>query len=471
MLLSVFVMRSFGQISPGPLSSAHASLEGIEHCTACHTLGKSIANANCLHCHTEIGSRMNAGTGYHGSLSSRQCVECHKEHHGRDFPIVRFDPKTFRHDGVGFPLVGRHAKLGCRECHKKDLLKSSDILAKSDGRKSRTYLGIAATCAGCHTDPHRGQLGADCTRCHGQEHWRPVDRFSHRETKYPLTGLHAKVDCRKCHPAVSGKTESMKFVGIEFSSCTSCHRDPHRGKFAGRCERCHTTNGWIEGATNHFDHAQTRYPLMGRHRQVRCEKCHGTVNQAAFTTGDRAPYKIRRFSRCMDCHSDPHNRQLTREKDRGACESCHTVEGFRPSTYTLARHAKTAFPLRGAHRAVPCSRCHPSGPAGGKAKIIFIRTGFNTCTLCHEDVHRGEFNDRMPKGCETCHTADRWKPAFFSHASTRFPLDGKHRKVPCAECHPTRIVDGKPVTQYRGVPTTCEGCHGPKRPVMPSRVH
>lgn len=252
MLLCVFVMRSPAQISPGALSSAHSSLEGIEHCTACHTLGKSISNVNCLHCHTEIDTRMHAGTGFHGTLAGRQCIECHKEHRGRDFPMEKFDPRTFRHDDVKYSLVGRHAAIACRDCHKKDLLKAQDILRLSDDRKKTTYLGL------------------------------------------------------------------------QFSTCTSCHHDPHAGKFPGRCERCYTTSGWLEGATRNFDHSTTRYPLLGKHRLVRCEQCHGSrVKQTSVRRGDRGPFRIDRFTRCTDCHGDPHNKQFVRDSDHGACEGCH----------------------------------------------------------------------------------------------------------------------------------------------------
>ena len=39
------------QFSPGELTSSHASLEGINHCTSCHELGKKIDGNKCLECH------------------------------------------------------------------------------------------------------------------------------------------------------------------------------------------------------------------------------------------------------------------------------------------------------------------------------------------------------------------------------------------------------------------------------------
>ncbi|MGA9118965.1 MAG: hypothetical protein WB699_06330 [Bacteroidota bacterium] len=464
MVLSVFALRSLAQISPGPLSIAHASLEGLDHCTACHTLGKTLSNENCLHCHGEIGSRMREGKGFHANLSSRQCVECHKEHHGRDFPMEKFDPATFHHDQVQYPLIGRHGKIACRDCHTKDLIRAKDIVGKSDFRKHRTYLGLSRDCVGCHQDPHRGQLSSACTNCHGQEHWKPVNAFSHDQTKYPLTGLHATVDCARCHPPVAGNPSNLKFVGIAFSSCTSCHQDPHAGKFGAYCERCHSTSGWLEGATRNFNHAMTRYPLLGKHRQVRCEGCHGPrASVTNLRSGQRTPFKVAHFGRCRDCHSDPHNGQFAKRKDGGACEACHTVDGYSPSLFTIDGHRDTPFPLRGAHRAVPCSQCHPSGVSGGKAKVVFRRTKYGKCSDCHEDVHAGEFAGRMPKSCETCHSVDRWRATNFSHDKTRFPLDGKHRNLPCDKCHQPTRIGTKSVRTFNGLPIACEGCHGAQR--------
>ena len=77
------------QISPGELSAAHAALDGVAHCTQCHSIGKEIANEKCFSCHTEIKQRIDARTGYHGTIGSKLCAECHKEHHGKVFKIPR----------------------------------------------------------------------------------------------------------------------------------------------------------------------------------------------------------------------------------------------------------------------------------------------------------------------------------------------------------------------------------------------
>jgi hypothetical protein len=44
----------------------------------------------------------------------------------------------------------------------------------------------------------------------------------------------------------------------------------------------------------------------------------------------------------------------------------------------------------------------------------------------------------------------------FDHARTGFALEGKHRTIPCGECH-RETSRGAPV--YSGLATRCESCH------------
>ncbi len=451
--------RALGQISPGELSGSHASLEGMTKCTSCHSLGKAIASEKCLACHTEIADRIQAKQGFHGSFHNRPCVECHKEHHGRNFSLTRFEPKGFKHESVGFSLAGRHAALQCRECHKPVLIKANNVREKPSDRRERTYLGLGKDCLSCHADKHRGQFHRACTDCHNQEHWKPVDSFSHEKTKFPLTGLHARVDCQKCHKVGTDAAKTVMYVGLSFSTCTSCHKDPHNGKFGPMCDRCHSTQGWMRGSTANFNHTLTRFPLTGRHKTVLCEKCHVPAGPSTKPAGGGKRFQVASFQTCTSCHKDAHNGQFARKPSGGQCENCHSVDGYLPSKFTMAMHQQSRFPLEGAHRAAPCFRCHPSGPEGGTAKIIFFRSGEITCVTCHEDVHKGEFNGRMTKSCATCHSIDAWMPVSFSHDSTRFPLDGKHRGLPCVTCHKTAVRVANSPLQFNGLPIHCEGCH------------
>src|SRR5690349_676609 len=45
------------QISPGPLSKAHRTLDGATQCNSCHQFGASTPTFKCLDCHKEIAQR------------------------------------------------------------------------------------------------------------------------------------------------------------------------------------------------------------------------------------------------------------------------------------------------------------------------------------------------------------------------------------------------------------------------------
>lgn len=101
---------AWAQISPGPLSRGHQSLTGTTNCTACHKLG-SVATLKCLDCHSEIASRLAARKGLHASYnipqgSSNECSRCHSEHNGEDFPLIKWDTKTFGADCHADPHHG-----------------------------------------------------------------------------------------------------------------------------------------------------------------------------------------------------------------------------------------------------------------------------------------------------------------------------------------------------------------------------
>ena len=90
---------SSAQISPGPLSRPHQSLNGSTNCASCHKFGGQAA-LKCLDCHTEIATRLSARRGLHATYnipanSSQECARCHSEHNGEDFPLIKWDIKTF----------------------------------------------------------------------------------------------------------------------------------------------------------------------------------------------------------------------------------------------------------------------------------------------------------------------------------------------------------------------------------------
>lgn len=493
-------------VSPGPLARDHAALEGVDACTRCHTGGAAISARACLSCHRALDQRIAAKAGYHAGLGD-DCAHCHPDHRGLDAALVRWpggSRDAFDHDRTGYPLAGGHRKVACRDCHKVAWLSGGVAAALTAEERPRTFLGLPTACAACHPDVHKPTLGRDCERCHDASSWRAAatsPRFDHGKTRYPLLGGHARVACAKCH---GGSDQKLAELHPRFDTCQACHRDPHAGamgdaracaschresawkdlhydrrghaprtlplagghaapacsachgdkldrtpatacaachadphrpSLGARCESCHQVASWSRGAPPaQAFHDRTAYPLRGRHVTVACERCHDPRTPAA-----------RRFrpiahGACRDCHRDPHGGEAT-----GPCERCHAVEGWEPARFEAADHAKTRFALDGAHRAVPCARCHPASP-----RPSGFRAGNPACEACHADPHSGQFAGK--RGCASCHAVAAWTPSTFTrdaHAAAGFALTGKH-DVACGRCHAGRFVD---------VATECGACH------------
>ncbi len=443
--------------SPGKLSKAHAKLEGVNNCARCHNFGEKSFRENCLACHSEIRTRIEAKQGYHYFTRKLECSKCHKEHHGRNFELVRWDPSSFDHKQTGFLLEGKHGALTCRGCHVASNIKAADIRRKGASVLKQTYLGLSTDCATCHEDEHRGQL-KDCASCHGMDGWKQT-RFSHDRARFRLEGRHAQAACQKCHPEKddgkkrNGDTRYLQFKDISFDACTSCHEDHHKGAFGKDCQKCHAPAGWkqLRIAEGSFDHAKTHYPLEGRHAGVACAKCH--------TGGDFGKFKTADLTRCTTCHEDYHAGQFARREDKGACDACHTVQGFTPSRFEPALHASTRFPLRGAHEAIPCGRCHASADIDGRQTPRFSWTDLS-CHGCHKDPHAGQFDTRVAEqGCTGCHDVESWHVLQFDHSGTTFPLTGLHRDLLCEKCHTQGKVNGTETTVFRFADTHCDACH------------
>ena len=411
-------------LSPGPLSRAHASLEGADKCQKCHEPGRKVTPALCLSCHKPVAERIRTKRGVHRDVTG-DCASCHVEHAGVDAELRPFDPASFDHAvETGFPLDGRHAAVAknCARCH-----------------KTRSFLAATPACSTCHTDIHKPSLGSDCRACHSTAvAFRDArTAFDHSKAAFQLTGAHRGVACAKCHV-------NQVFKGVKFAQCTDCHKSPHRQPMSAACTSCHTSDSW---KTQRIDHAKTAFPLRGRHADVACVKCHTKPPlQAAL-----------KFDRCAACHQDPHRAAFKQD-----CSSCHNETGFGRGTFDHA--TGTRFPLTGAHAPLTCAKCHKNATAAraGAARVVEFRGLSSACASCHTDVHKAE----LGKACEACHTTASFTVASFRHPRRPEFFAGQHQSVPCAKCHVARAPGtpartGVPVDgwTFKNLPTACAACH------------
>ena len=99
LLLGAYGSASGQIVSPGKLSAAHTELNGLRNCTKCHELGKrGVSAERCLECHRPLGRRIAEESGFHVTTRDQSCSDCHVEHFGEEFQLVRFDTSGFDHE-------------------------------------------------------------------------------------------------------------------------------------------------------------------------------------------------------------------------------------------------------------------------------------------------------------------------------------------------------------------------------------
>jgi len=251
---------------PFPLTGKHVNVA----CSGCHTSGSPQSTSqSCYACHQQRDKHL----GSYGQI----CSQCHN--------TTDWKQATVNHALTAFPLTGAHIRAACNDCH-----------------VSGIYKGTAKTCYACHRpdDRHAGSYGQNCSQCHNTTAWKP-STFNHSSV-WALTGRHTSVACNACH--INGVFPNTP------TTCYACHKskDRHNGANGQNCASCHNTTSWASATVNH---AQTAFPLTGRHTSVACASCH-----------KNGVYKGTP-SACSACHRDEH-----RGRNGTDCARCHNTRGF-----------------------------------------------------------------------------------------------------------------------------------------------
>lgn len=498
LVVGTVAAESYFRVAPGPLSAAHAAYDNSESCATCHVSSKGVTNGQCLTCHasvtrgrlhrsfggraciachtehkgrsygiidwSSVGGRdtFNHGqkTGfelreYHAQVACKKCHVarlstgstsylglpskcggCHKGVHGftkaelsSNCNVCHTPGKALRGQRLsnwsgqhqrysGLDLVGRHRDQLCTRCHDG---------GKMPGNPVRQ-------CYSCHAPPHPvTPATVRCTNCHSQN--APMKRASidHSDFGFPLAGRHAKVGCQSCHGRGKGTPVSVT-QSRQTRRCVDCHAATHPvTRATANCGRCHSSGGTWRGAK--IDHARFGLGLWGKHRNLRCGKCH-TKGQRTLEYSEGA---------CTTCHTheNAHDNQFADKP----CATCHVEGGKR--TKPFDHDLDTQFPLFGLHGANEvrnnCSLCHPN-------KIY--RTGKLACADCHEDYHKGEFGT----DCRKCHSpmVKFSSPRTYKFDHSSWPLEGKHKTIPCKACHEN--------AQYKLEKHECIDCHAKDDP-------
>jgi len=183
------------------------------------------------------------------SAAGRACATCHADAHlgqvgtacetchgveAATFAVTA----GFDHARSKFALGGKHATVPCAKCHRSE----TGVFPAGTGNATR-LTGLATTCAACHADVHRGQLGARCENCHTDRTFA-VTAYTHQNPAQRtfFVGAHARATCSSCHTAAGGGSPAGAGAAVRYAittACTSCHRDVHNGALGPRCADCH----------------------------------------------------------------------------------------------------------------------------------------------------------------------------------------------------------------------------------------
>ncbi len=368
-------IKKFDHTSTGfTLEGKHATLQ----CRDCHQPGnikeplraedQSIdltrtyfgLRRDCLSCHVD----------QHRAQLGDNCLKCHTQDKWK--PATGFD-----HNRTAFVLTGKHRRVDCAKCHKSQADPNT-----TDPKKAVyvTYTGLAhKVCTNCHRDKHEGKFGADCTQCHQTSGWKQLTMvkgdFNHDKTAFPLRGRHTAVACDKCH-------RSGTVLGpMKHDRCVDCHSDIHRGQFAsradgGKCEACHTVDGFLPALYTIADHQKTKFQLAGAHLAQPCIACHKT---ATDSKGEYRVFTVEDFT-CTGCHTDIHRGQFAVGEPVRQCTDCHNIDDWHKLKFN--HDSDTEYKLVGAHKRVKCDGCHTTVAIDG-ASVTRYRGLDTDCRSCH----------------------------------------------------------------------------------------
>lgn len=280
--------------------------------------------------------------------------------------------------------------------------------------------------------PHGMGFKLECADCHTTASWKIVKSemtFNHTSTGFQLIGQHNSVDCRGCH-------QSLIFADAK-SECAACHNDVHKATLSSDCSKCHSPKSWLVSDI-YFMHQQSRFPLAGVHRTADCSQCHSRSSELIFESPGID---------CYDCHNKDYSATTTpahlANNFSKACETCHD---YSSKGWKFAATAHSFFPLTGGHARNNCYDCHQATTFSGLNR---------ECASCHITDFNNTLNpnhtaNNFSTNCSTCHNIESWKPAYFDHKTTNFPLTGKHFGVDCGSCHSNG---------YNNTSTLCQSCH------------
>jgi hypothetical protein len=414
----------------GELNRAHAAWE--DRCEACHVPFEPINGRPLLSSKSNPASRSSdqlcatchAGPSHHATVKAedeQSCAECHNDHQGRDFSLVRMDDAR------------------CTHCH-AGLDAHRDLAKKKEGTK--TYASEITGFATNHPDfkpeaaDYKVNPPRDLSRLkfnHAQ-HMTPGIIKQKGDTPYTIGQILASEQDR--YASDMGAKDKSDPVRLD---CASCHVLDSTEVKGGVSPTAPVVPVVYRSPGKYFQ------PV---NYQTQCRACHPLTfdpNSSPELSGLEAPHGVQpaeviRFLR------QTYAAEVVRENPAalGRFVPTSKIPGKAPDDETLQQKLD-----RSVNRA-----------------LTFVFTGKteNNCVECHFIREK----DGMPMEVEKTNVPDLWfTHAVFNHTD--------HRPVNCSECHARSYafdpVTNEPVKDASMVATdvlipgikNCVECHSPAK--------
>jgi hypothetical protein len=367
--------------SPGPLSSAHGTLEN--NCSACHAgnsgwFMRPAADQACEKCHTTAVHHQNQI--FHGvSGGQPACATCHTEHDGRNV----------RPAAVASPQ--------CVQCHR--LLKAdAAVTARLPfvQAKPRPENGYTETVTVFSKDHPEFRVVAE-SRAENRKDATPIQLNHAKHLRAGLpgpNGSRVQMQCADCHRfSAPGVNSSAAPAPIEFErDCQSCHplhfdeRIPEQAPH----EEPAIVNAFIRTALSKYAgrHPNEWKTAVAWHPARKLSELRQMMEDAPKNLPD---WLERRSSnanqllfgkKCRECH-------VIRNADAAAPE---VVKPEIPTTW-LSHSRFSHIP----HRTVECTTCHAQARESTLTTDVLLPSR-ETCLTCHNSSRAS-----APEECVTCH--------------------------------------------------------------------
>ena len=318
--------------------------------------------------------------------------------------------------------------------------------------RRRSFLTVSPSCASCHTDAHKGSLGANCATCH-----TTTITFAESRTRVRSQPDGVPAGRRTCHGDVRVVSHDQDVIqGRQLRQLRDLpHRSASRALWQQLLVVPHAA-GMEDHADRSLAHgvSAARCARVGAVRVVSREAGHAGEAACRHVCGlshgsasRRVQTGLRQLSYRDDIQEERHWRESQRIRPfvhtvpagRCSCRARLLVVPHRPGRpIDNGKAAAPAAPSRGTSSRGSIARPATGGTTrqvaatGGNTRPVADFRGLKTeCVSCHTDVHRAE----LGTSCETCHNARTFQVIAFKHAKQRPFFDGQHASLRCAQCH------------------------------------